>query len=240
MDVLKIRSSICSKFSRYLMTGALTLLFQPVYAQSEESDPWRFINRPLYEFNSLFDGYFVRPIAVTYNDHMPDLAKRGIRNFFNNLDDVNVLVNDLMQLKLRNALNDSGRLVLNTTVGVGGLFDVAANLGMYKNYEDFGQTLGHWGVGDGGYLVLPLLGASTVRDTAGLFADAMFNPVFWVTDSKTRTALYAADTVDTRVSYLAAETMITGDEYEFVRNAYMQRRAYLVADGEVYDEFDDY
>ena len=142
--------------------------------------------------------------------------------------------------KMRNALEDSCRLVLNTAAGLGGLLDVGSELGLYKNYEDFGQTLGHWGVGDGGYLVLPFLGASTVRDTVGFIPDTLLNPISWITDSKTRSALFAVDTVDTRLSYLAAETMISGDKYDFVRNAYQQRREYLVNDGEVYDELDEY
>jgi phospholipid-binding lipoprotein MlaA len=188
----------------------------------------------------VFDGYLVRPVAVTYDNVMPGFAKRGVSNFLDNLDDVNVIANDLLQLKMNNAMRDSGRFLLNTTAGMGGFLDVASELGLYKNYEDFGQTLGHWGVGDGGYLVLPFLGASTVRDTIGFVPDILLNPFYWVNDSDVRTALYTIDTVDTRLSYVAAESMITGDEYEFVRNAYLQRREYLVNDGEVYDEFDEY
>jgi phospholipid-binding lipoprotein MlaA len=209
-------------------------------AQALQSDPWEGINRPLYAFNEVFDDYIVRPVAVTYDRALPDFAKRGVSNFLDNLDDVNVVANDLLQLKMHNALRDSGRLLLNTTAGMGGLLDVASELGLYKNYEDFGQTLGHWGVGDGGYLVLPFLGASTVRDTIGFVPDMLLNPIGWVHESEKRAALYALDTVDTRVGYLAAESMITGDEYEFVRNAYLQRREYLVNDGEVYDEFDEF
>lgn len=205
-----------------------------------DPDPWEGLNRPLYAFNQVFDGYIVRPVAVTWNNVMPAFAKRGVSNFLDNLDDVNVIANDLMQLKMNAALRDSGRLLLNTTAGLGGFIDVASEFGLYKNYEDFGQTLGHWGIGDGGYVVLPFLGASTVRDTVGMVPDLLLNPIYWVTDSKARTALYAIDTVDTRVGYLAAESMITGDEYSFVRNAYLQRREYLVNDGAVYDEFDEY
>lgn len=213
---------------------------QSALAQGSAADPWQFINRPVYAFNKGVDSWVIRPVTVAYDEHVPRVAKLGVRNFFNNLDDVNVVVNDLLQLKMRRALNDSGRLVLNTTIGIGGLFDVAARMGMYKNYEDFGQTLGYWGVGDGGYLVLPLLGASTLRDTIGYFPDVLFNPIFWVTDSKIQTALYLSDTIDTRQSYLAAETLIKGDEYQFVRDAWLQRRAYLVADGAVQDDFDDF
>jgi phospholipid-binding lipoprotein MlaA len=209
-------------------------------AQGKAADPWEGLNRPLYRFNQVFDGMLVKPVALGYSRVVPRIAKRGVSNFLNNLDDINVVVNDLLQLKMRNAMRDSCRLVINTTAGLGGFIDVASNMGIYKNYEDFGQTLGHWGMGDGGYLVLPFLGASTVRDTFGFVSDLFFNPVFWINDSKTRSAVYMLDTVDTRLTYVAAESMITGDEYIFVRNAYLQRRAYLVADGEVYDEFDDF
>ncbi len=230
MSVLKFAAG-------FLLFGGFA---QGSFAQAPLSDPWEGINRPLYAFNQLFDGYIVRPIAVTYDNVMPSFAKRGVTNFFANLDDVNVIANDLLQLKMNNAMRDSGRLLLNTTAGMGGLLDVAAEVGLYKNYEDFGQTLGYWGVGDGGYLVLPFLGASTVRDTIAYVPDVLLNPVYWVTDSNARSAYYALDTVDTRLSCVAAESMITGDEYEFVRNAYLQRREYLVNDGEVYDEFDEY
>jgi len=222
-----------------LMLGAAA---QGSFAQALQSDPdpWEGINRPLYAFNQAFDGYIVRPITVTYNKAVPGFAKRGVSNFLDNLDDVNVIVNDLLQLKMNNAMRDSGRLLLNTTAGLGGLLDVASEVGLYKNYEDFGQTLGHWGVGAGGYMVLPFLGASTLRDTIGFIPDTLLNPIGWAHESEERAALFALDTVDTRLGYLAAESMITGDEYEFVRNAYLQRREYLVHDGEVYDEFDEF
>ncbi len=223
-----------------LLAAGTLLCGNSTLAQTPHADPWEQINRPLYAFNEVFDGYMVRPVTLAYDKAMPNVAKRGVRNFLNNLDDVNVIANDLLQLKMRNALEDSCRLVLNTAAGLGGLLDVGSELGLYKNYEDFGQTLGHWGVGDGGYLVLPFLGASTVRDTVGFIPDTLLNPISWITDSKTRSALFAVDTVDTRLSYLAAETMISGDKYDFVRNAYQQRREYLVNDGEVYDELDEY
>jgi phospholipid-binding lipoprotein MlaA len=212
------------------------------YAQAaqSDSDPWEGINRPLYAFNEVFDGYIVKPVTVTYDKFVPGVAKRGVSNFLDNLDDVNVIANDLLQLKMNNAMRDSGRLLLNTTAGLGGFLDVASEVGLYKNYEDFGQTLGHWGVGDGGYLVLPFLGASTVRDTIAFIPDTLLNPIGWLGESEERAALFGLDTIDTRLGYLAAESMITGDEYEFVRNAYLQRREYLVNDGEVYDEFDEF
>jgi phospholipid-binding lipoprotein MlaA len=220
----------------------LVVAAQGGFAQAlqPDPDPWEGINRPLYAFNEVFDGYIVKPVTVTYDKVLPTFAKRGVSNFLDNLDDINVIVNDMLQLKMDNAMRDSGRLLLNTTAGLGGLLDVASEVGLYKNYEDFGQTLGYWGVGDGGYMVLPFLGASTLRDTIGFIPDTLLNPIGWLHESEERAALFALDTVDTRLGYLAAESMITGDEYEFVRNAYLQRREYLVNDGEVYDELDEF
>lgn len=233
-----------NKYSPILLRGTmLLLLLCPVtasLAQTPVIDPWQGINRSIFQFNKVFDGLIIRPVALTYNKFVPATAKTGVRNFYNNLDDVNVLVNDLLQLKMKQALSDSGRLLLNSTVGIGGILDIGSEIGMYKHYEDFGQTLGYWGMGDGGYLMLPILGSSTLRDAIGTIPDIFFNPVGLVTDNKAQAALYALDMVDTRVSYFAAETMIRGDEYTFIRNAYMQRREYLVKDGQVHDEFDDF
>lgn len=222
---------------------ALLLLLAPFHssaAQSVNVDPWQAFNRPVYQFNRLVDALLFRPVALVYDEYLPAPAKTGVRNFYNNIDDVNVLVNDLLQGKLRAAANDSCRLLVNSTVGIGGLFDVGDRLGLHKNFEDFGQTLGRWGVGDGGYLMLPVLGSSTLRDAIGSVPDYMLNPLRFVTDSKVRTSVLILDVVDTRVGYLRAEVLIRGDEYSFVRNAYMQRREYLVNDGIVEDEFDDY
>ena len=227
-----------------LLAAAMGCLPVGVHAQSNpqnnDIDPFITVNRNLYDFNEALDEVVIKPVTKSYDFIMPEFAKRGVSNFFNNLDDINVVVNDLLQLKMGNAMQDSGRFVINTTIGVAGLFDVASEMGLYKNYEDFGQTLGYWGMDSGAYVVLPFLGTSTVRDTIGMIPDYLLNPVFWVNDSQTRFALYTMDNVDTRLYYMAAEAMITGDEYVFVRDAYLQRREYLVADGEVYDEWDDF
>jgi phospholipid-binding lipoprotein MlaA len=216
------------------------LLSSQGMAQGNPVDPWERLNRPVYQFNQVLDAWLIRPVSSTYARYMPQPVRRGVSNFFNNIDDINVLVNDVLQGKLQHAANDSSRLVLNTTLGLGGFIDVAASMGLYKNYEDFGQTLAVWGVGDGGYLMLPLFGASTVRDTVGMVPDMIFNPISWINERDTRTVFFAMDIVDTRTTYLAAESMISGDRYQFVRNAWMQRRAYLVADGQIQDELDDF
>lgn len=223
-----------------LAVSALLVPLAGEAAQARNTDPWQALNRPVYRFNKFVDRHLLRPVAVAYRNYVPGVARTGVRNFFNNLDDVNVLANDILQLKMRAAANDAGRLAVNTTLGLGGLFDVATGFGWEKNYEDFGQTLGYWGVGDDGYLVLPLLGPSTLRDAVAMGADYWLNPVRLVRDSSSRAGLLTLDVIDTRVAYLPAEELIRGDEYVFVRNAYLQRRDYLVADGRIEDDFDDF
>ena len=235
-------STKMSFFYRFpgLLAGLLLMFASSAQAQAPVSDPWEKLNRPVYEFNQILDAWLIRPVAVTYFRLTPQPVKRGVSNFFNNLDDVNVVVNDVLQWKLDNAVNDSSRLLLNTTIGIAGFIDVASRVGLYKHYEDFGQTLGVWGFDDGGYLMLPLFGASTVRDAVGLIPDMIFNPISWIDERDTRLVFYSMDIVDTRLTYMAAESMVSGDRYQFVRNAYLQRRDYLIADGQVYDEFDDF
>jgi phospholipid-binding lipoprotein MlaA len=219
----------------------LLFIYLPVgKAQSDDVDPLIRVNRDLYAFNQGFDQVIVKPVSRGYDKVIPEFAKRGLSNFFNNIDDVNVIANDLLQLKMASALEDSCRLIINSTLGIAGVIDVASNFGLYKNHEDFGQTLGVWGFGTGPYLVIPFLGNSTLRDAIGFLPDYLLNPIFWVDEEAYRNTLYALDTIDTRLYYMAAESMISGDEYTFVRNAHLQRREYLVADGEVIDEWDDF
>lgn len=224
-----------------ILTGIAMLTVVPqVSAQTTDADPFITLNRSLYDLNEAFDEVVVKPITYGYDSLIPGFGKRGISNFLNNLDDVNVVFNDLLQLKIKNALHDSSRLLINSTVGIGGFIDVAFDFGLYKHNEDFGQTLGYWGVSSGPYVVIPFLGNSTVRDAIGLIPDYLMNPIFWLDDEASRHALYTLDRVDTRLYYLAAESMVSGDEYSFVRDAFLQRREYLVADGVVYDEWDDF
>lgn len=224
-----------------LVAGLGLSLFSPLlHAQGDEQDPLIGFNRKMHAVNMSLDSYLLRPAAVSYDKVMPDVAKRGVTNFFSNLEDVNVLVNNLLQFKLKSALQDSGRLVINTTVGIGGLIDVATDIGLEKHDEDFGQTLGYWGIKPGPYLELPVLGSFTFRDAVGFIPDRVFNPVTWIKDDETRWGLIALDVVDSRRALLSSEELLSGDEYIFIRDAYLQRREYLVADGVVYDEWDDF
>ena len=195
------------------------------------------MNQIIFAFNDFFDQLIVRPVAATYTTFLPRFARQGIGNFFSNLDDINVFVNDLLQLKLDDALVDSGRLLVNTTIGVGGVFDFASDFGLQKHEEDFGQTLGRWGVGSGPYLMLPIFGASNARDSVGLMLDTLFNPIQYQDNSSARLALFVLRETDTRSSLLALDELIIGNRYLFIREAYVQRREYLVQDGNVANDF---
>lgn len=204
---------------------------------AQTSDPWISTNQRTFEFNDFFDRLIVRPVAVSYTTFVPRIARQGIGNFFGNIDDVNVLVNDLLQLKFDDALSDSGRLLINTTIGLGGIFDFASNFGLTKHEEDFGQTLGFWGVESGPYVVLPLFGPSNVRDSFGLVLDTLINPIQYQDNSSTRLVLFSVRETDSRASLLALDELIGGNKYLFLREAYIQRRDYLVNDGQIDDGF---
>ena len=215
-------------------------LFAGAPSQAQTSDPWQRTNERIFRLNDYFDQLIVKPVATAYNLFLPRIARQGIGNFFSNLDDINVLVNDLLQLKLDAAASDSGRFLVNTTLGLGGIMDIASGFGLYKNEEDFGQTLGSWGIGSGPYVMLPVFGASNVRDSFGLVLDTLFNPIQYHEDESFRLTLFMVNEIDSRSRLLALDELITGDRYLFVREAYMQRREYLVTDGQVEDEFGDF
>ena len=224
-----------ARLSFLALIVAVVSLSTPIYAQTD--DRWNELNKRSFAFNDFFDKLIVRPVAITYTTVLPRFVRQGIGNFFSNIDDINVFVNDLLQLKLDDALSDSGRLLVNTTIGVGGIFDFASDFGLQKHEEDFGQTLGYWGVKSGPYLMLPVFGASNVRDSFGLVLDTLFNPIQYQDGGSAQIGLFALRETDTRSSLLAVDGLIVGDRYLFIREAYVQRRNYLVLDGEVVDDF---
>lgn len=226
-----------------LLSGCAT-----VNGPAEPHDPFESYNRAVYQFNNALDSAVIKPAAKGYAAVVPEPVDRGITNFFSNLDDAIVLVNDLLQLKLTQAVSDATRIVVNTTIGLLGVIDVATPTGLKKHREDFGQTLGYWGVGSGPYLVLPFFGPSSPRDGIGLYVDySQFDPTFnLVEDTAARNAMFAVDVIDTRASLLSASRLLeiaALDPYAFTREAYLQRRQYLVYDGnpplEELEEFDD-
>ncbi|MES1981151.1 MAG: VacJ family lipoprotein [Pseudomonadota bacterium] len=207
-------------------------------------DPFERVNRGVYRFNDTLDKAVVKPVAKGYNAVVPAPGRMLINNFFSNLDDVTVTLNDLLQLKVKQGLADSARVVVNTSIGFFGLVDVATAVGLEKHHEDFGQTLGHWGLRSGPYLVLPVLGPSTLRDSIGLYVDSRGGAMRKVSEVETRNQLYSADLLSTRAALLSREKALDDDmidRYAFIRDAYLQYRNNLVFDGNVpHDELDDY
>lgn len=218
------------------------LVLQPAVAQEAEgkTDPWEGYNRAMFSFNDALDRAILKPVAKGYRFVMPDIAEKGVNNFFENLSDVGTMVNNILQGKPDRAIVDFTRVLVNTTVGIGGLIDVATAMDLPKHDEDFGQTLGVWGLDSGPYLVLPLLGPSSLRDGVGLVPDFMLDPVQQVDDDEVRLALSLVRVIDTRAELLKAEEVISGDRYSFIRDAYMQRREFAVNDGELQFDPDDF
>jgi phospholipid-binding lipoprotein MlaA len=199
------------------------------------------LNRSTYQFNRVLDKFIFKPLATTYQQVTPALVRTGVKNFFNNLDDVRVTFNDLLQLNFQQAASDLGRFAVNTTVGVGGLIDVAGpGLGLDKNRQDFGMTLAHYGVESGPYLVLPLLGPSTLRDAFGFGIDPLVDPLPAVDHVQTRNSLMLGKAIDFRARMLSFDDLVMGDEYLFIRGAYLQQREYAIAGGYVEVAFEDF
>ena len=205
-----------------------------VNGPSPEHDPFESYNRAMFSFNDTLDENIIKPVAAAYKDYVPSPVQSGISNFFGNLGDILVVLNDLLQGKFAQARDDTLRVFVNSVFGLFGLFDVASHMELPKHHEDFGQTLGVWGVSDGPYLVLPFLGPSTVRDTAGLLVDSTADPIYNISDSDARLATIALKAVDTRADLLGASKVLDQaafDRYAFLRDAYLQRRKHLIYDG---------
>lgn len=217
----------------------VTLLFftYVTNSQAQTQDPWRSANERVFAFNDYFDQNLVRPVATTYTTFVPRIARQGIGNFFSNINDINVFVNDLLQLKFDDALSDSGRFLINSSVGLGGLIDVAFNFGLRKNEEDFGQTFGRWGAQSGNYVVLPVFGTSNVRDAFGLVLDTLLNPFQYLGDDSLWISMFLLEETHNRAVLLPLDELVSGDRYLFYREAYIQNRIYLLNDGQIEDEF---
>ncbi len=207
--------------------------------EARNPDPWEGFNRGVYKFNDGVDRFFLKPVAQGYQAITPDPVEDGISNVFDNIFEVRNIINDVLQWKWGQAANDTGRFLVNSTVGIVGLFDVAQHIGMPENDggEDFGQTLAVWGVGSGPYLMIPFLGPSTLRDGAGMPIDMQMDLVSYIDHVPTRNTTYGVRIVSDRAGLLEAEALMSGDRYTFIRDAYLQRREYLIKDGAVEDDF---
>ncbi len=230
-----IEASWLDRLGRLCACAVLAVL--PLAANAAEDDPWEGFNRPVFRFNDTLDTYALKPVAKGYQAVTPQLFEDGVHNVFRNIGDVTNLANNLLQGKVHDAGVDGGRLIFNTTFGLLGFFDVASEMGLQRNDEDFGQTLGAWGLGSGPYLVVPFLGPSSLRDAPAKIPDSFLGPYPYIDHVPTRNVTRAVNVVDTRASLLSAEKMVSGDKYIFVRNAYLQNREFRVKDGEVVDDF---
>jgi len=215
----------------FIVSGCAT-----VEGPADPRDPFESYNRAMYNFNEGFDRHIAKPVAEVYRDVMPVPVNKGISNFFSNLDDVVVMINDLLQLKFEQFAQDTTRVIFNSTFGLFGFIDVSTEWDLPKHKEDFGQTLGYWGVPAGPYFVIPFLGPSTIRDSAGLATDYVyFDPVFNRVDDPAMTwSLFTLNLVDLRADLLGVKRLLDTaalDPYVFTREAYLQRRQRLVYDG---------
>ncbi|WGK62886.1 VacJ family lipoprotein [Halopseudomonas sp. SMJS2] len=208
-------------------------------AEYRNPDPWEPVNRVVFRFNDTLDTYALRPVAQGYDRVMPTALNNGITNVFNNLGEPKNLVNNLLQGKFHDASVDLSRFLMNTTVGLVGMFDVATRMGLQRNDEDFGQTLGAWGVDSGPYVMLPFFGPSTVRDGSALAVEgyAGYSYRGQMDHVPSRNTALGVDVVDTRAGLLSQERLIRGDKYSFVRNVWLQNREFKVMDGQVEDDF---
>jgi len=206
----------------------------PINIYLDDIDPLEEINRPIFEFNRSIDHNFIKPIALLYRDHTPGPIKTGVSNFFSNLGEVSTFANQILQFKAGDSFVTVSRFIINTTVGLAGIFDPASELGLTKKDEDFGQTLGFWGVPEGAYFVIPILGPSTLRDTVGLYVD-MTSDVNLINnlDTNGEIATTSMKMVDKRVELLPATELINRsfDPYTTMRSSYLQKRRNEVNDG---------
>lgn len=202
------------------------------------ADRFEGINRATFKFNDTVDRWVLKPVAKGYRAVLPGPVRLGVGNFFSNLGEVSNIINDGLQWKWKQAANDTGRLLINSTVGLLGIFDVASKAGLEKSDgENFTQTLATWGVPRGSYLVLPFLGPNTIRGGVSVPFDWATAPIQYVDPTSTRVGLNGVDFVHSRSELLQTEELISGDRYSFIREVYLQRLEYLENDGDVSDDF---
>jgi phospholipid-binding lipoprotein MlaA len=219
-----------------ILIGSLWAFPGPISAQSAEPpnpDPWEGFNRKMQAFNDWADRWVLKPVAKGYVKVIPSPLRRGVGNVFDNLWTPLTIVNQLLQGKGGASLNDTGRFLMNSTVGLAGLFDPATSVGLARHDETFGQTFGVWGIPSGPYLVLPFLGPSTVRNGVGRIGDVQFFAPRYIEDTAWRIGVTALYFVDLRSRLLSAEELISGDRYLFIRDAYLQSDEFAMKDGDI-------
>jgi len=202
--------------------------------ERDPRDPWEPLNRSIYNFNDTLDTAVARPVASAYQKVIPSEVRLRVRNFFGNIGDVFIGVNNILQGKFQDGVEDWARVAFNSTIGLAGIHDVASEMGLEKHDEDFGQTFGHWGIGSGPYLVLPFLGPSTLRDGTGLALDFYADPMNEFSPSEVRDPLWVVRLINRRADLLDASSLLEQaalDRYIFLRDAYLQRRRSQIYDG---------
>ena len=239
--LLKLTSLLMS-LPRYLLTLLLVLPLSTACAASQERDmdPWESTNRKIFAFNETLDRFVLKPAAKGYRFVMPDAAQRGVGNFIANIYEFNSVINSLLQGRFGGAAQNSGRFVVNTTLGLLGFFDVATPLGIEPNRADFGQTLAVWGFDSGPFVMLPLFGPRTVRSGVGYFFDTYTSIPYLIDNREAAWIFWTVEVIDYRASLLDADDLITGDRYIFLRDAYLQARKTFINGGVVDDSFSDF
>ena len=218
--------------NRFLL---ILLLSFPIFGD-EINDPFEDLNRDIFIFNEKLDEKLLKPAALTYRKVTPQFARTGVTNFFNNLEEIDTTINQVLQGEIKYAFNDAGRFVINTTIGLFGLIDVASKMGLEKHEEDFGQTLGVWGFDSGPYIMIPFLGPSNPRDLLSRPISSFLSGTFAMEDNDVKITLVGIDALETRERLLDAETLIIGDKYIFVKDAYIQSREYEINNGSTDDD----
>ncbi|SFB81910.1 phospholipid-binding lipoprotein MlaA [Marinospirillum celere] len=214
--------------------------------EAHPRDPFENWNRRVFAFNETLDAWIIKPTAKGYKAVTPQFARTGVRNFFNNLREISQFTNNLLQVKPAAASKDAVRFALNTTLGLAGFLDVATPLGLPRSQEDFGQTLSVWGVPEGPYVVLPVFGGQTLTHAVSLPIDYRLNPMAYIDHPYIEYSLWGVYGIQVRSDLLEAEQLIMGDRYSFIRDAYLQRRTFLINDGKMGadpfldDDFDDF
>ena len=213
----------------------ILLLSFPIFGE-EINDPFEDLNRDIFIFNEKLDEKLLKPAALTYRKVTPQFARTGVTNFFNNLEEIDTTINQVLQGEIKYAFNDAGRFVINSTIGLFGLIDVASKMGLEKHEEDFGQTLGVWGFDSGPYIMIPFLGPSNPRDLLSRPISSFLSGTFAMEDDDVKITLVGIDALETRERLLDAETLIIGDKYIFVKDAYIQSREYEINNGSTEDD----
>ena len=213
----------------------ILLLSFPIFGE-EINDPFEDLNRDIFIFNEKLDEKLLKPAALTYRKVTPQFARTGVTNFFNNLEEIDTTINQVLQGEIKYAFNDASRFVINSTIGLLGLIDVASKMGLERHEEDFGQTLGVWGFNSGPYIMIPFLGPSNPRDLLSRPISSFLSGTFAMEDNDVKLALVSIDALETRERLLDAETLIIGDKYIFVKDAYVQSREYEINNGSTEDD----